>query len=59
MEYGLKEFGINLYYAETNEYNVASRRMLEKLGYKEIGREGQEEYRGREGQLIQYSMNIK
>ncbi len=58
MEYGLKEFGINLYFAETNEYNVASRRMLEKLGYKEIGIEGKEEYRGREGQLVQYEYKV-
>ncbi|WP_338543985.1 GNAT family N-acetyltransferase [Paenibacillus tundrae] len=50
MEYGLKEFGINLFHAETNEYNMASRRLLEKLGYKEIGREGQ---------LIQYEYKVE
>ncbi|WP_259445718.1 GNAT family N-acetyltransferase [Paenibacillus lautus] len=58
MEYGLDEFGITIYYAETNEYNMASRRMLEKLGYKETGREGQEEYRGKEGQLIHYEYKV-
>lgn len=58
MEYGLKEFGIKIYYAETNEQNVASRRMLEKLGYKEIGREGKGIYRGKEGQLIKYEYKI-
>lgn len=58
MEYGLEQFGITTYYAETNEYNIGSRRMLEKLGYKEKGREGQEEYRGKEGQLIQYEYKV-
>ncbi len=58
MEYGSKKFGIKLYRAETSEYNISSRKMLEKLGYKEVGREGQEEYRDREGQLIQYEYKI-
>ncbi|GAA0384788.1 hypothetical protein GCM10008933_14920 [Paenibacillus motobuensis] len=54
MEYGSKQLGIRTYHAETNEYNIGSRRMLEKLGYEEKGREGIEEYRGRQGRMIQY-----
>ncbi|OWA37711.1 hypothetical protein B9G55_06595 [Saccharibacillus sp. O16] len=57
MEYGTIELGIHRYYAETNEHNVSSRKMLEKLGYQETGKAGQEEYRGIQGQLIQYEYN--
>lgn len=58
MDYGINQFGIRLYRAEANEHNLASRKMLEKLGYREIGKAGHEQYRGRIGRLIQYEYRV-
>ena len=38
-------------------YLGARRRMLEKLGFKEVSRIGKEEYLGKDDQLIQYTYN--
>ncbi|WP_379320260.1 GNAT family N-acetyltransferase [Paenibacillus puldeungensis] len=59
MSYGSINLGITTYYAETHESNTRSRRMLEKIGYKEISRNGMEEYLGKNDQLIQYEYNVK
>jgi len=58
MEYASKELGITTFNAETHEANIRSRKMLEKLGFKEIGRFGSEEYLGIKSQLIQYKLNL-
>ncbi len=58
MNYGITEFDIRLYRAEANEHNWVSRKMLEKLGYRETGKAGQEEYRGQTGRLIRYEYRV-
>ncbi len=47
---------ITTFLAETHETNIRSQKMLEKLGFKEIGRNGSEIYAGQECSLIQYSL---
>ncbi|MDX8365621.1 GNAT family N-acetyltransferase [Cytobacillus sp. IB215665] len=56
MQYGFEELGITVFNAETHEANVRSKKMLGKLGFKEISRVGNEEYLGTTGQLIQYRL---
>lgn len=53
-----KKLGITTFDAETNEANVRSRRMLEKIGFKVISRIGVEEYLGENSQLIQYRLIV-
>lgn len=50
---GLSSFG-----AETHENNIRSRKMLEKLGFQEISRNGMEYYLGVEAALIQYRLEM-
>lgn len=54
MDYATKKLGITIFNAETHEENIRSRKMLEKIGFIEISRIGNEEYLGMENQLIQY-----
>ncbi|WP_053367954.1 GNAT family N-acetyltransferase [Bacillus sp. FJAT-27245] len=54
MEYGFKKLDITNFTAETHEENVRSKKMLEKIGFKEISRIGHEEYMGAESRLVQY-----
>ncbi|WP_342541920.1 GNAT family N-acetyltransferase [Paenisporosarcina sp. FSL H8-0542] len=54
MNYASKNLGITIFNAETHEENIRSRKMLEKIGFIEISRIGNEEYLGTENQLIQY-----
>ncbi|REB07318.1 N-acetyltransferase [Sporosarcina sp. BI001-red] len=54
MKYASEKFGITIFNAETHEGNIRSRKMLEKIGFIEIGRLGNEEYLGVDDQLIQY-----
>lgn len=56
MKYGSEKLGVTIFNAETHETNIRSRRMLEKLGFKEISRVGREEYLGVETQIIQYQL---
>ncbi len=58
MDYASKNLGITIFNAETHEVNVRSRRMLEKIGFKEISIIGSEEYLGMKSQLIQYRLNL-
>lgn len=58
IEYGSKNLGITTFYAETHESNTRSRRMLEKIEFKEINRVGTEEYLGMNDQLIQYQLKV-
>ncbi|MBM7660990.1 RimJ/RimL family protein N-acetyltransferase [Bacillus mesophilus] len=58
MEFAVKNLGITVFYAETHETNNRSRKMLDKIGFKEISRNGSETYLGKESQLIQYSCCI-
>jgi [ribosomal protein S5]-alanine N-acetyltransferase len=54
LEYSKTEFGITVFHAETHDHNFRSRKMLEKIGFKEISRIGFEKYMGTECCLIQY-----
>ncbi|KGR77272.1 GNAT family N-acetyltransferase [Ureibacillus manganicus] len=58
VEYASLKLGVTVFNAETHETNFRSRRMLKKLGFKEISRIGMEEYLGLKTQLIQYKLNL-
>lgn len=58
MNYASKKLGITIFNAETHETNLRSRKMLEKIGFKEISRNGSEEYLGTKSQLIQYRLSL-
>lgn len=48
-----RELGITTFIAETNEKNIRSRRMLEKIGFKEI-----EEHLGTHNPITQYKLTL-
>jgi RimJ/RimL family protein N-acetyltransferase len=56
IDYASKKLGITILNADTHETNIRSKKMLEKIGFKEISRDGTEEYLGVESQLIQYRL---
>ncbi|WP_078393861.1 GNAT family N-acetyltransferase [Shouchella patagoniensis] len=58
IDYMAMGFGITTFKAETNEANERSRRMLERIGFKESSRNGMEEYCGKSGILIQYTFSL-
>ncbi|MBY6054752.1 GNAT family N-acetyltransferase [Cytobacillus firmus] len=58
IDYASKKRGITSINAETHEKNFRSRKMLEKLGFKEISRVGYEEYLGTNNQLLQFKLII-
>ncbi|MCG3088977.1 GNAT family N-acetyltransferase [Sporosarcina cyprini] len=57
MDYAVKERGIRSFYAETHESNERARRMLEKLRFQEVSRNGMEEYNGEVSRLLQFSLD--
>ncbi|BFH62931.1 GNAT family N-acetyltransferase [Paenibacillus azoreducens] len=59
IDYASKNLGITVFDAETHESNIRSRKMLEKIGFKEVSRIGSEEYLGIDNQLIQYRLNLE
>jgi ribosomal-protein-alanine N-acetyltransferase len=58
LNYASKNLGITVFNAETHEANISARKMLEKIGFKEVSRIGSEEYLGTESQLIQYRLSL-
>lgn len=56
MNYASAHFGITVFNAETHETNIRARKMLERIGFKEVSRIGSEEYLGIETKLIQYKL---
>lgn len=56
MKFAAEKVGITVFTAETNEANMRSRKMLEKVGFEEVSRDGSEEYLGMDGLLIQFKM---
>lgn len=58
MDYASKELGITILKGETHEMNQRSKRMLEKLGFKEISRVGNEAYMGSKSRLVQYRLEL-
>ena len=55
-EFASNELGITRFTAETHEANIRSRKMLQKLGFQEVSRNGTEIYLGIDRALIQYEM---
>lgn len=55
-EFALSELGITRFTAETHETNMRSRKLLQKLGFQEVSRNGIEHYLGMDSVLIQYEM---
>lgn len=58
MEMAAEKLGITVFTAETNEANMRSQKMLEKIGFEEVSRLGKEEYNGADSQLIQYRVVV-
>jgi [ribosomal protein S5]-alanine N-acetyltransferase len=58
IDFASKELDITVFDAETHETNIRSRKMLEKIGFKEISRNGTEVYLGVESQLIRYRLTL-
>lgn len=58
IDYASNKRGITSFNAETHEKNFRCRKMLEKLGFKEISRVGYEEYLGTNNQLLQFKLII-
>ncbi|MGD6834827.1 GNAT family N-acetyltransferase [Sutcliffiella halmapala] len=58
MDYASKQYDITVFNAETHETNIRSRKMLERIGFKEVSRIGSEQYLGTESQLIQYRLSL-
>ncbi|WP_248508538.1 GNAT family N-acetyltransferase [Sporosarcina sp. NCCP-2222] len=58
MEYAVKERGVRSFHAETHESNQRARRMLEKLNFQEVSRNGMDEYKGEVSRLLQFSLDI-
>ncbi|TWT13176.1 GNAT family N-acetyltransferase [Planomicrobium sp. CPCC 101079] len=58
LKFAADKLGITIFTAETNEANLRSRKILEKIGFKEISRVGSEEYLGMVGSLIQYRLEV-
>ena len=56
-QYG-KSIGITTFLAETHETNIRARKMLERIGFEEISRHGNEVYKGIETTLLQYKLKI-
>ena len=54
MAYGYNELGITTFHAETHETNIRAQKLLTRLGFQEIGRNGSEVYLNEETQLIQF-----
>lgn len=59
IDHASKKLGITVFNAETHDSNIRSRKMLERIGFKEISRIGSEEYLGVDSQLIQYRLNLR
>lgn len=57
MDHASARLGIAIFHAETHETNIRANKMLERIGFKEVGRMGTEEYLGVETRLIQYRLS--
>ncbi|MDZ5610559.1 GNAT family N-acetyltransferase [Bacillus pseudomycoides] len=55
----VKELRITIFYGETHETNLRSRKMLEKLGFTEVSHIGSEIYLDKEVKLIQYKLCLE
>ncbi|KPN96729.1 GNAT family N-acetyltransferase [Lysinibacillus sp. ZYM-1] len=58
LTFACENFNLKQLLAETHETNVRARFMLEKIGFIEMSRIGNEEYLGNNCKLIQYSLQL-
>ncbi|GEN32374.1 RimJ/RimL family protein N-acetyltransferase [Cerasibacillus quisquiliarum] len=58
MDYASTHLGITIFNAETHETNTRARKMLERIGFKEVSRIGSEKYLGTDCKLIQYRLSL-
>jgi RimJ/RimL family protein N-acetyltransferase len=58
MDYASAHLGITVFHAETHETNARARKMLERIGFREVSRIGNEEYLKTDSKLIQYRHSI-
>lgn len=56
IEYASRKWEVIVFTAETHEANIRAQKMLNKIGFQEISREGTELYLGEVNQLIQYRL---
>lgn len=56
LDHASTALGITKIFAETHETNLRSRRLLEKIGFKELSRKGNEIYLGENVQLVQLQL---
>ncbi|WP_432356042.1 GNAT family N-acetyltransferase [Sporosarcina sp. A2] len=57
MDYASSDLGITTFSAETHDTNIRAKKMLDRMGFKEVSRIGVEEYLGIETKLIQYILS--
>jgi [ribosomal protein S5]-alanine N-acetyltransferase len=58
-EFASANLGIEVFEAETHETNIRSRKMLERIGFEEVSRIGNEIYLGENSPLIQDRLNFE
>lgn len=58
MNYAFQHLDITIFHAETHETNHRARKMLDRIGFKEVSKIGHEEYLGIETKLVQYSISF-
>ncbi|WP_054708643.1 GNAT family N-acetyltransferase [Bacillus sp. JCM 19041] len=58
IDYAAIGFGVTTFKAETHAENERSRRMLERIGFKESSRNGMDEYCGKMCNLIQFTFSL-
>lgn len=56
MIYGYNELGITTFLAETHETNIRAQKLLNRLGFQEVSRNGTEIYLNKETKLIQFQL---
>ncbi|UBH14986.1 GNAT family N-acetyltransferase [Macrococcus armenti] len=59
IDYASTHLGITVFNAETHETNIRARKMLEKIGFKEVSRIGSEKYLGKDCNLIQFQLSLQ
>lgn len=59
IHHAVKELRITIFYGETHETNLRSRKMMEKLGFTEVSRIGSEIYLDKKVKLIQYKLCLE
>ncbi|MGE7694955.1 GNAT family N-acetyltransferase [Lysinibacillus sp. NPDC094177] len=58
INYASVKFNITKFYGETHETNFRSKKMMEKLGFEEVSRNGSDIYLNKDTPLIQYKLYL-